>query len=391
MKDEKKGSSSYAEVYHQDLWGTRDYKYKLLINSSIQDMEYKRIDVVGPEYNFTPTNIDAKEKYNKGFSLESLFNKFSVGVVTAKDKVLIGSSFDDLYRKVKNFYGIEPENEKIHPIYYRPLDKRYIYYDPKLLERSREGIMTSFFKNNIGLITARSNKGDDCTQFLITDVMSEAKCGERTTQSSVFPLYLYSYSFGKYSKQLNLNMEIVTEISNRIRAPFIDEINRSKESFSGKDLLAYIYAILYLKGYREKYKQFINADFPRIPYPKDKEIFDHLCTYGYELIETHLMNENVQSNIPVMSLVGKEIEKVGFKNGKVFISKNDYFENVDEEVWKFTMCGYQPLQKWMKDKKGTMLQESDVHRFYDMEQAIRRTIIIMNQMDADDFARSIIP
>lgn len=103
------------------------------------------------------------------------------------------------------------------------------------------------------------------------------------------------------------------------------------------------------------------------------------------------MNTNGQDCASNMSLVGKEIEKVGFKKGRVFINKNDYFEEVDEEAWTFTMCGYQPLQKWMKDKKGTVLQEIDVIRFEKMENAIRKTIAIMNQMEKDDFANSIIP
>lgn len=257
VKKSKGSNSSYAEVYHQDLWGTRDHKYSELNRRNLQNIDYNRITVVGPEYNFTPTNLDSKEKYNRGFSVDSLFEKFSVGVVTAKDGVLISTSVDDLYKKVKDFYGIEPDKEKIRPIYYRPLDKRLIYYDPKLLERSRESIMTSFFKKNIGLISARSNKGDDCTQFLITDIMSEAKCGERTTQSSVFPLYLYSYNFGEYKRQLNLNKDIISIISKKIGVPFVDEIRSSKDSFSGEDILAYLYAVLYLKSYRKKYKQFI--------------------------------------------------------------------------------------------------------------------------------------
>ena len=251
--------------------------------------------------------------------------------------------------------------------------------------------MSSFFFDNIGLITARSNKGEDCSQFIATDIMSEAKCGERTTQSAVFPLYTYSERFGKQIRTLNLNKEILDKISGKLGRAFADNNGTSERSFSGEDLLAYIYGVFYLEGYREKYKQFINAAYPRVPYPTSTEIFDRVSEYGYRLMNLHLMRNELPLSEKDTHLIGQTLEKVTYKNSDVKFNKDCAFEAVSESAWKFTMCGYQPLQKWLKDRRGVTLTEQDIIRFRSMQKCIDETIKIVKEMSSDKIATAIIP
>jgi hypothetical protein len=39
-------------------------------------------------------------------------------------------------------------------------------------------------------------------------------------------------------------------------------------------------------------------------------------------------------------------------DGKVWINGERWFENVPEAVWNFRIGGYQPAQKWLKDRAG---------------------------------------
>ena len=48
------------------------------------------------------------------------------------------------------------------------------------------------------------------------------------------------------------------------------------------------------------------------------------------------------------------------KNGKVYINKEQYFYNVPEVAWNFYIGGYQPGQKWLKDRKGRELSFEDI-------------------------------
>jgi predicted helicase len=56
-----------------------------------------------------------------------------------------------------------------------------------------------------------------------------------------------------------------------------------------EEILDYIYAVLHAPKYREKYREFLKSEFPRIPYPTSRESFDALVTLGGELRSLHLM------------------------------------------------------------------------------------------------------
>lgn len=43
-------------------------------------------------------------------------------------------------------------------------------------------------------------------------------------------------------------------------------------------------------------------------------------------------------------------EKSSSDKGKVFINSKQYFGNVPEIAWNFFIGGYQPAQKWLKDR-----------------------------------------
>lgn len=52
------------------------------------------------------------------------------------------------------------------------------------------------------------------------------------------------------------------------------------------------------------------------------------------------------------------------------------------DVCKCYIGGYQPLQKWLKDRKGRELSAEDVSHYKRMVRAIARTRDIMAKIDA---------
>src|SRR5690606_16350719 len=158
--------------------------------------------------------------------------------------------------------------------------------------------------------------------------------------------------------------------------------------FTPIDLLDYIYAVLHSPTYREKYKEFLKIDFPRIPYPKDQETFWALVNLGGEIREIHLLEspiveqyitqypidgDNVVSKprFVTSSAVEKHVtssavEKhvtssaVEKSHGKVYINDTQYFDNVPQVAWEFYIGGYQPAQKWLKDRKDRKLEFDDI-------------------------------
>ena len=74
----------------------------------------------------------------------------------------------------------------------------------------------------------------------------------------------------------NLNPEIVKQITQSLGLTFNSEkelphcpSQERNKTFAPTDILGYIYAILRQPNYREKYKEFLKIDFPRVPYAKD--------------------------------------------------------------------------------------------------------------------------
>ena len=62
--------------------------------------------------------------------------------------------------------------------------------------------------------------------------------------------------------------------------PALEGAPPSEGNFAPIDILDYIYAVLHSPTYREKYKEFLKIDFPRVPYPKYKDTFWQLVKLG---------------------------------------------------------------------------------------------------------------
>ncbi|HRN45293.1 MAG TPA: hypothetical protein PLH20_11050, partial [Flavobacterium sp.] len=67
--------------------------------------------------------------------------------------------------------------------------------------------------------------------------------------------------------------------------------------------------------------------------------------------------------------------------GKVFINETQYFNNVPELAWNFYIGGYQPAQKWLKDRKGRELSYEDILYYQKMIVALNETDRIMKEID----------
>jgi len=184
----------------------------------------------------------------------------------------------------------------------------------------------------------------------------------------VFPLYLYSEDGSKIT---NLKKEIVATIEKIVG------------KVTPEDIFDYIYAVLHSPSYRETYKEFLKIDFPRVPYPKDQKTFKALVVLGAELRSLHLLESpKVNQFITTYPVAGSDIvEKVLYKNRQVFINQDQYFGNVPESAWNFYIGGYQPAQKWLKDRKGRTLINADIEHYQKIIVALTETERIMQEID----------
>jgi len=190
----------------------------------------------------------------------------------------------------------------------------------------------------------------------------------------------------------NLNKEIVKQISENLGLTFTNEKESDENSFAPIDILDYIYAVLHSPTYREKYKEFLKIDFPRVPYPKDLTKFRTLAKLGEELRQIHLLESAVVENYITQYPVDGDnfVRKYNFVKvlnfakvecGKVYINDTQYFDNVPEIAWNFYIGGYQPAQKWLKDRKDRKLDSEEILHYQKIIVALTETVRLMNEID----------
>ena len=221
--------------------------------------------------------------------------------------------------------------------------------------------------------------------------------------SYVFPLYLYANEkdgiFEEIARKPNLKKEIVDNISKNIGLSFTNEKEDKKNTYAPIDILDYIYAVLHSPTYRDKYKEFLKIDFPRIPYPKDAKTFWTLVKLGKEIREIHLLespkvNEFITSYDSVENAESdhdKITTKIAKKDwdiidsekqlGRIWINESKYFNNIPLSVWEFYIGGYQPAQKWLKDRRERELSFDEIYHYQKIIVALNETDRIMKEID----------
>ena len=425
VKTGNKKPTELGKVFHYDLYGKRDFKYDFLYENSINTIDYKELPNVAPNYFFVNKDFKEQKEYDKGFYINQLFLENSLGVLSKNDDIAIDIEKTNLNNRIEDFKNLEEEAikskykvkadsrdwilskaikdikdnfkmENFKKITYRPFDNRWTFFSGQtkgFFAYSQNRVMRNMkTNNNFGLISGRQGQAVGSMQWnlsFITNTISDQNIYYRGG-GTVFPLYLYPETNGQLSTELdeirkpNLKPEIVALIATQLKLQFQSEKERnSVSSFAPIDILDYIYAVLHSPTYRETYKEFLKIDFPKIPYPKDTNTFWKLVQLGAQIREIHLLESNVVENyITQFNVIGdNNVEKIKFENGKVYINETQYFDNVPEIAWNFYIGGYQPAQKWLKDRKEKTLNFDDIFHYQKIIVALTETDRLMKEID----------
>ena len=392
VKTGKKGKDELGKVYHKDLYGLRQQKYDFLDGATLGNVGYEEMSPKAPMYFFVPKDFGLEEEYNKGFKVNELFNIFNVGVVTSNDAALVNSDANKLRNNVERISTKDYDKGLECKFAYRALDNRILYYDEGLIERARKDIMGHLLTpGNIAMVVGKQCV-DDWKYAFITDSVTNfnyiATAG-RLGAGYVFPLYVYKANMGQEERVVNFNKELYDRIAQGLNyLPCYDDnilVDPTSE-YNGvlypQDLFDCIYAVLHSPSYRERYKEFLKIDFPRIPYPTDWERFRDLVEKGEELRQLHLMEDMPSKTGITFPVAGSlQVDCYRWQENRVYINAEQYFDGVTESAWQFFIGGYQPAQKWLKDRKGMTLSFEDVKHYSRIIYVLQQTELIMKEID----------
>ncbi|MFM8833921.1 MAG: type ISP restriction/modification enzyme, partial [Cytophagales bacterium] len=195
-------------------------------------------------------------------------------------------------------------------------------------------------------------------------------------------------SYGNSGRKPNISKEVLEKLEKAYKkkleaSPLSRGRGAGGEAFTPEQLLHYVYAILYSNTYRQKYAEFLKIDFPRIPFTTEYKLFVQLAELGEQLTDLHLLKSK-SLNKPVAKYKGKgddRVEKPRYDEERqaVFINEKNYFEGVSTEVWNYHIGGYQVMEKYLKDRKGRLME--DPAHYCKMATALQETILVQQKID----------
>ncbi|MGY6662101.1 MAG: type ISP restriction/modification enzyme [Glycocaulis sp.] len=395
-----------AKVFHADLWGTRSGKYDALNAGAISSKVFEKIRLEDPYYYFSKSNYKIKSIYEEYFPLSEMFMVRSIAVMSKRDGIAVqGSAYEvrsivnDFqilsYQEIKDKYddahdardwnlrGVKANllsyNENnIRKILYRPFDYKFTYYSNfsrGFLAYPVYEVGRHMLQENVAMLMTRITK--EHPGGLVTDVIMAHKSASRYDGTYFAPLYLYPEE-DSLDQTRRVNFD--PKIWRKLRELAKDDTRGEPDEIT---IFDYIYGVLHSPDYRETFAEFLKTDFPRIPYPASPAIFWQLSEKGGELRRLHLMEPASigETPYPFMGEGDSVVDKPSFDAGSVWINKAQRFEGVPEIAWNFYIGGYQPAQKWLKDRKGRALSFADIQHYQRIIKVLSETHRIMGEIE----------
>jgi predicted helicase len=423
-----------ARIFYYDLYGKREDKYRFLSEHGLQTVNWRELRPQTPHFFFVPKDFSLIDEYGKGFKIDEMFRLNGVGICSKRDGFTIHEKKESLINTIKEFVSLNdedartrfnlgkdtdwtiaaakkdltsnPDFSKIRRLNYRPFDIRYTYHSENKGFHARPvyNLMQHFTKgDNVGLVVSPKNRQLSTGYMFITNTITDLHILDSAADSTyIFPLYRYPDNPlpGEAARTPNLGAAIIAELSARIGLRFVEEIaaqgrnddavvgngGASADVFTPIDILDYVYAVLHSPQYRERYKEFLKIDFPRVPYPADAKQFRSLAKIGEKLRKLHLLDgvEPVDG-IADFPIPGSDVVEIVPDHdpgtNRVLINNTQFFDNIPLEAWEFYIGGYRPAQFWLKKRKGRTLEFGDIQHYRKIIRVLMETAAVMGEID----------
>ncbi|GGY95197.1 hypothetical protein GCM10011614_07370 [Novosphingobium colocasiae] len=324
---------------------------------------------------------------------EALRDKYKLGE-DARDWTVEGAKADVTVNFGQNY---------LMPIAYRPFDTRWTYYTGNsrgFLCYPREEVMRHLADHeNISMMLPKQTK--DGLGALVCAHIAGHKAFSGFDITSNLPLYLYPHpNYPRYtdtghldeSIHVNFDLELYAQIrkaaglTSPLTKPDGTDTFRKATGNARPDevkVFDYIYGVLHSPAYRARYAEFLKIGFPRIPFPASPESFRAISEKGEALRRLHLMEDAAigATPYPFHGDGDSVLDKPRHENGQVWINADQYFDGVPAIAWDFHIGGYQPAQKWLKDRKGRALTYDDIRHYQRIIKILAETDRIMRTIE----------
>ena len=420
-----------ARVFHADLWGEREGgagggKYGWLAANDVRSTDWTELAPKPPLFLFVPRDEALIEEYEAAWPIPTIFSPNgdpAPGIVTTHDQFAISWTPEEAAAKVERLLGTQSEEEAralwrlckqdqwqygrakqelatgswkehIDRVLYRPFDTRTTVFDRNVAVHRRERVMRHMQAGiNLGLSTTRSTEiASGWEHAFVSRVPIQHHAVSLKEVNYLFPLYLYATESAANVgavRRANLHRPFIEAFHAALELDFVvDQEGDLSNTFGPEDVFHYIYAVLHSPEYRRRYADFLKSDFPRIPVTGNRSLFVALVALGKRLTALHLM-EVEGADMPVFPRTGgNRVDKPrhahassGAELDRVWINREQYFDRVAPETWEFSIGGYRPAEKWLKDRKNRVLSFDEIVHYRRICAALAETREIMGRID----------
>jgi hypothetical protein len=434
-----------ATVHHCDLWGAqRQMKYEWLDKHQIESTTWTKLEPAAPHYLFIPQDTKRLKEYECGWKVTEMMPVNVLGFQSHRDGFALALSHDELHERLSIFRGVVHSDDEVKHLLsvtdsgswnvsearaeiradknwekefiqvdYRPFDRRWCYYSRIAVDRPRPELVTHVVRQeNLCFSLMRQTKAITWQHAFAGLNPASAVFLEIKDGSTVFPLYLYPN--GKLpeadlfahdnGRRPNLSAEFIKDFCEKLQVKFVpDGLGRPGKREVGPELIFhYAYAVFHSPAYRERYAEFLRADFPRLPLTSNFELFRTLAGFGGELVDLHARRKGEPQGLSFPVKGDNVIEEVRYQpptltpslshpmgeggrrpgEGRVWINNRQYIEGVPESAWTFPIGGYLPAQRWLKDRIGRTLGFVEQEEYMRIVWALMETKRLMSEIDA---------
>lgn len=378
------------KVLRADLWGSRKEKLAWLGDHDVTTTPWEVAAPEGPGYLFAPRDALLAGEYRRGVPLPEIFPVHSAGIVTGRDALVIDRDERELRRRIVQLRSGSPDGLKarshlredadwdgrFEKVLYRPFDFRVLFYADSLIERPRRGVMEPMLAGrNLGLVLPRQSGEEPAA--LVTETIVAHKAVSAYDINFLFPLN---------RQELGRPVpNVAPDLAARLARDYGEEVHP-------REILHYVYAVLWSGAWRKRYAAFLREDFPRIPFPRDRGAFLEMIGLGAVLVDLHLLRSDRLAR-PAVRFEGegsgrlarswRKVRQYLPAERRVIVNEEGQsFLGISPEAWALRIGGYPVLDHWLADRAGCELRLDEIESFRKTATALAITVEVRRRIDA---------
>jgi len=385
-------------------------KFHWLSRHDVTSTAWTALSPTPPGYLFVPeTHAGA---YADWWPLTAIMPEYSLGMLTKRDALAVGFAPEELQRQLAAFTDLSRSAEacaahfglplrdrdrwdlvtvraalagdldvaRIRPLLYRPFDVRYVYADPRLIARPNTRVLRHLAQPNLALLVGRQGAATGAREWdvvFVTDGAVEQNLFRRGG-ATVFPLYLYA----DQTRRANLSPVFIAACAERLRLRYLpDGRGDLLATFGPEDIAYYLYALLQAPGYRRRYADALQYDFPRLPLPS-RTLLRDLAGHGEALVNLHRLATPLPACAEFPRSGSNRVETVRYQPpDRLYLNDTQYVTGITPAVWEFHLGGYPICRKWLHDRRGRILASDEINRYLHVIAVIAETLRIQRMVE----------